>query len=367
MLTIRVTSLPDGRLALAFPYDAGIVAKIRSIPGRRWHPDDRRWSVPGGATGVATLRRLLAGEHLSFDDVAPTLAGEHLAFRDVAPTPPVEPERLLLKLREELRLRGYSPGTHKLYHHHVSRFLRWADRPAERIGPDGLRAYLYELVDGRGVSRSYQSQAVSALKFLYDHVLRRPQHLDDIPRPRKEKRLPAVLSRDEVRRLLACVQNPKHKAILMLVYSAGLRVSEVVRLRPEDLAPDRRLLHVRAGKGRKDRYTLLSPIAYAAVQAYLPLAPRSDWLFPGDRPDRHLHARSVQKVLEAARVRAGITRRATVHTLRHSCATHLLESGTDLRYIQEILGHASPKTTEIYTHVSQRELGRIRSPLDEPG
>jgi integrase/recombinase XerD len=155
----------------------------------------------------------------------------------------------------------------------------------------------------------------------------------------------------------------------MLLYPGGLRVSEVVRLRLVDLDGDRGLLRIRSGKGRKDRYTLLSRIALEAVERHLLFQdrPSGPWLFPGERQGRHLGTRSVQKMVSRAGVRAGIRKRVTPHTLRHSFATHLLEGGTDLRYIQELLGHASSRTTEIYTHVSNRDLSRIRNPLDELG
>lgn len=219
------------------------------------------------------------------------------------------------------------------------------------------------LIDEKKVSRSYLDQAISAIKFFYKRVLRKPQPVAEIPRPRKERRLPTVLGREAVLRLLYAVDNLKHQALLMLVYSAGLRVSEVVRLRPEDLNEERGLIHVR-GKGRKDRYTLLSKVALKVVTAYQEAYHPEGWLFPGAKPGRHLSARSVEKVLEKARKRAKSPQHATPHTLRHCFATHLLEEGADLRYIQELLGHSSPKTTQIYTLVSRKELSRIRSPLD---
>jgi site-specific recombinase XerD len=151
----------------------------------------------------------------------------------------------------------------------------------------------------------------------------------------------------------------------MLIYSAGLRVGEAVRLKPADLDLDRHLVHVRGGKGHKDRYTLLSAVAVSAVREYRSIYPVGTYLFPGDRIDRPLAVRSAQKIVATARRSAGIAKHMTPHTLRHSFATHLLEAGTDLRYIQELLGHASTKTTEIYTHVSKRNIARIRSPLDD--
>jgi len=173
-----------------------------------------------------------------------------------------------------------------------------------------------------------------------------------------------VLSKDEVTRLLDSVRNRKHRAILMLVYSAGLRVSEVVRLKLEDIDVRRRLIHIKGSKGRKDRYTLLSSVALEVLRDYYRFYRPRKWLFPGKRKDRHISARAVQKVVTATGKRAGIRKKLTTHTLRHSFATHLLENGTDLRYIQELLGHKSSKTTQIYTHVTRKDLVRIVSPLD---
>jgi len=160
------------------------------------------------------------------------------------------------------------------------------------------------------------------------------------------------------------VSNIKHKVILMLIYSAGLRVSEVVRLRPEDLDTQRKLIHIRGGKGRKDRYTMLSDVALKMLSIYMQAKVPESWLFSGQKADAHITTRTVQKIFDDAVKKAGIRKEVSVHSLRHSFATHLLESGVDLRYIQELLGHKSSKTTEVYTHVSNKDLSKIRSPLD---
>lgn len=209
---------------------------------------------------------------------------------------------------------------------------------------------------------------MSALRLLFESVLATPLVMKGIPRPRKERRLPTVLSRREVEALIASIRNVHHRALVMLLYSAGLRVSELVRLRPGDLDRDRGLVYVRAGKGRKDRYTLLSDRALEATDRHLRMEPRvGTWLFPGGRrADRHLTTRSVQKVVARSAARVPIEKKVTPHTLRHTFATHLLEAGTDIRFIQKLLGHASTRTTEIYTHVSRTSLSRIRSPLDPP-
>jgi len=237
---------------------------------------------------------------------------------------------------------------------------RLPDDPAERA-----EAYILQLIQLQGISRSYQNQLVSALRFLCESVLGKPKLALKIPRPRKERRLPAVLSQGEVSRFLRKPRNPKHRAILMLLYSAGLRVGEVVRLKPSDLDMERGLVHVSRGKGRRDRYTLLARRAAEAVGIYRDAYPTDRWLFPGDRPDRHLTTRSVQRIVKNAAAAAGIEKNVTAHTLRHSFATHLLESGTNLRIIQELLGNQSARTTQIYTHVAQSTIEAVRSPLDD--
>lgn len=173
-----------------------------------------------------------------------------------------------------------------------------------------------------------------------------------------------MLSKEEVARILSSVDNIKHKAILMLVYSAGLRVGEVVRLKPEDIDSKRMLIHVKGSKGRKDRYTMLSGKALEILRKYWKDYRPKKWLFEGSRDEKYLSTRTVEKILEHTCKKAVIRKDVSVHTLKHSFATHLLEDGTDLRYIQEILGHKDGKTTEIYTHVSTKSIGKIRSSLD---
>jgi len=205
---------------------------------------------------------------------------------------------------------------------------------------------------------------VSAIKFLCQNILNKNDLTIYVPRPKKEHKLPVVLNQKEVFRILELVKNEKHHAILILIYSAGLRVGEVVRLKIEDIDSERMLIHIKQGKGRKDRYTMLSQVALKILRDYTTRYKPETWLFPGGKENKHLTERSVQKVFEKALQKARIKKNVSVHSLRHSFATHLLENGTDLRYIQELLGHESSKTTEIYTHVSEKEVRRIQSPLD---
>jgi integrase/recombinase XerD len=246
----------------------------------------------------------------------------------------------------------------------LRRFL--LDLPPGPITTTKLRNYVEQFVD-RGISAGYHGQFVAALRFFCGHVLRDRGLVAAVPSPKRQRSLPAVLSMSETRRLFGALVNPKHRLMALLLYSSGLRVSELLRLRAEDLDMDRRLVRVRRGKGGKDRYTVYSEAAADDVAHYRALYAPQHYLFPGARPDRPMSSRSVQHVIAAAAKRAGIEKRVTPHTLRHSFATHLLEHGIDVRHIQELLGHASLATTQLYTHVAQRDALHIRSPLDLMG
>jgi len=222
---------------------------------------------------------------------------------------------------------------------------------------------LYYLAENRNSSTSTLNIAINALKFYYGNILKR-EFVYKIRRPKKDKKLPIVLSREEVSQIISSIINIKHKTIIILIYSSGLRVSEVVNLKIEDIDAQRKLIHVRNAKGRKDRYTILSEVAMKTLKLYIESCQPKRWLFPSKNVNSHITTRTVQRIFEHACKNIGMKKEVAVHSLRHSFATHLLESGVDLRYIQKLLGHKSSKTTEIYTHVSNRELSKIRSPLD---
>jgi len=266
-------------------------------------------------------------------------------------------------LRRELVSRKYSYKTVKGYIYYNRDFLNFIKKPPSGVSDSDIKDYLYYLAEEKQAATSTLNQAINALKFYYSTMLKK-KFFYEIRRPRKDKRLPVVLSKEEVAKILASIDNIKHKAILMLVYSAGLRVGEVVRLKPEDIDSKRMLIHIKGAKGRKDRYTLLSETALGILREYWKKYRPEKWLFGGAKEGRYLSIRSVDKIFRNACDKTEIKKDVSVHTLRHSFATHLLEGGTDLRYIQELLGHAHSKTTEIYTHVSTKSLGKITSPLD---
>jgi len=270
------------------------------------------------------------------------------------------------RMREDMRIRNLSDRTQKCYIRHVAQFALHFGRSPDELGPEHIRRYQLFLVEEKRASWSLFNQAVCALRFLYGVTLRKDWAIEHIPHAKRERKLPAVLSVAEVRRVLGAVRNDKHRVILMTIYAAGLRLSEAVHLRVADVDSERMVLHVRRGKGHKDRVVPLSPRLLESLRGYWrAFRPRS-YLFPGSKADSPIHPTAIQKVFRTACLTVGLRKRASVHTLRHSYATHLLEAGTDLRSIQAWLGHASLNTTALYLHISAGGSNG-RSPLDTLG
>jgi site-specific recombinase XerD len=268
------------------------------------------------------------------------------------------------QMSQEMVLRGFSPETQKTYLHWVQDFVRYTGTSPETTGSEQIRGYLHHLLDIRGLSSTSSQQAYSALKFFYQGVLGRNWTALSIPRAKRPKHLPVVLSVEEVHRLLKAVQSQKYRMVLLVIYSAGLRLSEALKLKVSDIDSDQMMIRVVSGKGQKDRYTVLAKETLSQLRVYWRLYRPIDWLFPGSNPSHYLSPSSVQKVFNRAKVAAHITKYGHVHSLRHSFATHLLASGTDIFYIQRLLGHADLKTTLVYLHVSSRDVARVTSPID---
>ncbi|WP_179033038.1 tyrosine-type recombinase/integrase [Paenibacillus kribbensis] len=329
---------------------------IRSIPGRKWVPDEKIWTIPYSISAVESMLeayrscKFECDERLNKElpyiqewlDQRRVQANAVLSSSDRGEWNPNQRQ----ELRDALVARGYSSKTIKAYISQTERFFAGLQGTEASINDATVQKYALALLE-KGLSHAYVNQAISALKFYFRHVLKQLKSTAYV-RPKKESKLLDVLSLNEVMRLLEAVKNPKHRAILYLTYTSGLRVSEVVRLRPKDCDRERKVLKVRQGKGRKDRQTLLSEAAFAVVEQYIGVKQPEGWLFPGQREGRHLTERLAQKVFEKALAEAGICKQASIHSLRHSFATHLLENGIDLRYIQELLGHQSVRTTERY-------------------
>jgi site-specific recombinase XerD len=268
------------------------------------------------------------------------------------------------RMIDDMTLRNLAPRTIQAYVERVADFTRHFGISPEHLGPDQIRTYLLHLAQQRRVSWSHFNQTRSALRFLYRVTLARDWVVEGVVCPKQPRKLPVVLSLDEVAQFFAAITNLKHRAILITAYAAGLRVSEVVGLRCDDIDSRRMVIRLRQAKGRKDRYVMLSPRLLTLLRSYWKAVRPKDYLFPGRHPDRPIAPRTVQLVCQTALSVSGLKKRVSPHTLRHSFATHLLEGGTDLRTIQILLGHRSLNSTARYTHVATAALRSTRSPLD---
>lgn len=266
------------------------------------------------------------------------------------------------RMTEDMRIRNLSPNTIDAYLRQVSRFARHFKRSPAELGPEEVRDYQLHLTQRR-MSFTTINQAACALRFLYRHTLGKEWAVDRVPYAKKPKKLPLVLSQGEVRRFIAAIESPHHRVIAMTMYGTGLRVSEAIALRPENIDSKQMLIRVVQGKGRKDRLVPLPTTLLRELrQQYRRKQPRN-WLFPGPFEGRHISQDAVTHAFIRARHAVG-GKPVTPHSLRHSFASHLLESGTDLRTIQVLLGHASLSTTSIYLRVSRKLIGGVKSPLD---
>jgi integrase/recombinase XerD len=266
-----------------------------------------------------------------------------------------------LKLLEQKR---YSNNTIRTYSNYFRDFqFYFFDKKIDDLSPDEINDYILSLIIEKKISPSQQNQRINAIKFYYEKVLGKEKLSFSINRPRRERKLPGVLTPAEVQRIISSIANIKHKCILSLIYSGGLRRSEVLNLKKEDIDSGRMLLKVRGGKGKKDRYTTLSEKVLELLREYYREYRPKGFLFEGPE-GRQYSATSIQNILKKSANKAGIKKRVHIHMLRHSFATHLLEQGTNLRLIQQLLGHESIKTTEIYTHITNADINKITNPFD---
>jgi site-specific recombinase XerD len=278
-------------------------------------------------------------------------------------------ELLMTTLRQrmiaDMQVRHLSPRTIRTYVDHVAKFAAFFHKSPDLLGPDEIRRYQIYLVQEKQVGWSSFNQCVCALRFLYRITLGKDWAISQIPFPKPERSLPVVLSLSEVQQFLHSITSLKYRAVLMTAYAAGLRISEVTSLRVSDIDSKRMLIRVRQGKGRKDRYLMLSPALLSMLRLYWQAARPSDYLFPSRKPNLPISLTAVQKACRRAGRDSGLEKHVTVRMLRHCFATHLLEAGTNIRVIQMLLGHSSVHTTEIYAHVSPQSVQLTASPLDQ--
>lgn len=365
---ILVIKTRIGRLKLIFGYNPTLAKTIKSIPYYQYDLKNKWWTIPYSGQFLEEVKRKIGelGLVLIFEE-------EEKNTEVVAKVSPYDipnyrkcPEEYIQKLEE----RRYSQSTIRAYVPLFEEFVNhFPSIPIEEMGEKEIMEFSHYLVTVRKVSSSHQNQAINAAKFYFEKVKGGERKYYHVDRPIREKALPEVCSEEEIVAIFKATENLKHKAILMTIYSAGLRISELINLKIKDIDSKRMQIRIEQAKGKKDRYTILSPKTLKILREYFKNEKPSEFLFEGqgstnEKPIPY-SARSIQAILKQSLKVTGIKKKVTVHTLRHSFATHLLENGTDLRYIQSLLGHESPKTTQIYTHITTKGFDQIISPLDK--
>jgi integrase/recombinase XerD len=332
------------RIAVYFEKNAEWIARIKQLEGSRWSQTLGVWHLPD--TEENRIRFKLTPLSHSI--------------------PSSEGIEQIEKFKQWMRSKRYSESTVTTYSEALKSFLVfYRDKAVAEISNEDVIVYNNEHILKNNLSASYQNQVTNAIKLFFQTIRDTKMMVDKIHRPKRAKVLPNVLSKEEVKLILNAHSNIKHKMMLSLIYSCGLRRSELLNLKPADIDSNRNIVLLKNAKGKKDRIAPLSPkILEMLREYYIGFKPKT-WLFEGQVAGEHYSEQSLQSVLKQALQKAGIKKPVTLHWLRHSYATHLLESGTDLRYIQELLGHSSSKTTEIYTHVSTKSLQQIKSPFDD--
>lgn len=343
-----------------FEYNQSAIRIVKCLRGIKWDGDLKVWKIE---------KAIISREHISQHFEQYGLQYEILSHDRFISAESCVPnlsecwQYELDRFEKYLILKNFSEKTIKNYLSHTKRLMSYCMATDQDLDDNAIRTYAVSSFVDRTCSRSYVSQSISAYKnFMKSHGVHK--QLNEIPRPKRDKLLPKVLSQGEVARVLTAPTNLKHRAILFTVYASGLRVSEAACLKVSDIESERMMLRVERGKGSNDRYTMLSETAMIVLDVYIKSYGPKHWLFEGQQPNSHISERSIQHIFKKALEKAGINKEVGIHVLRHSFATHLLEGGTDLRFIQELLGHRSPKTTQIYTHVTDKRLQKIRSPLD---
>ena len=357
------------RFLIFFRYDQEIIGKVKSIPGSRWEHFGRDWHIAGIGLNLNRLRREFGDcmhYDLQFPQMQKVLQGKVVASGVHIEHMSEENKRILQLFRDYMERGRYSRSTERTYYDIMRTFVRF-------ISPKSLTGdlegesdrFITEYIIRKKLSGSYQNQFISAFKLLFKEVIRTPVHVEFIKRPRAGFRLPNVLNKREVRSIIVATRNVKHRAMLSLTYACGLRCGELLNLKLTDIDSVRGLLKINHAKGNRDRVVPLPKNMVEELRVYYQQFRPETWLFEGNTPGKRYSTRSVEEVIKKSVQLAKIKKSVTLHWLRHSYATHLHENGVDIKYIQMLLGHKNTKTTEIYTHVSQKSLLQIRSPFED--
>ena len=358
----------NNRTLVRFPYDKELISSIKTIREAQWNSNERAWIIPSETKLTDLIFKTFKGVawiHLKRSQHVPVkkrTEGEPLkrCQQQIEKTP------IITAFINYLRSRRYSENTIDTYSDAMNVFLNFTgQKPIEDIDNNDVIRFNNDYILARGLSASYQNQVVNAIKLFFDKIAHKRLIIEQLHRPRAEKKLPNVLSKEEVKSILEAPLNIKHRTMLSIIYACGLRRSELLNLSLKDIHRERMILIIRQSKGKKDRIVPLSEKLLNMISDYLKASRPTNWLFEGQNAGEQYSEKSLENVLKQSVLKAGITKPVSLHWLRHSYATHLLENGTDLRYIQELLGHNSSRTTEIYTHVSTKSIQKIKSPFDD--
>lgn len=331
------------RISVQFENKKELILRFKKLNGARWSSSLQTWHLPD----TKEYRKLFKIE---------LEANQYLSL---------ENQNYLKQFILWLRSKRYSENTIKVYSEAVRVFLLFhTNKQITKIDNSDVILFNNEYILHKKLSSAYQNQFVNSLKLFFKIITNRKINIDLIHRPKKSKTLPNVLSKEEVKTILESYRNSKHKMMLSLIYACGLRRSELLNLKPTDILSDRNLLHIKDSKGKKDRVVPIPSTLIEQLRMYYKLYQPKKYLFEGQKSGERYSEKSLQCIFKQSLIKVKNNKPATLHWLRHSYATHLLEAGTDIRYIQELLGHKSSKTTELYTHVSTRELQKIHSPFD---
>ena len=334
----------ENRIAIYFEKNADLISRIKKLEGALWSYSIGAWHLP------------------DTEDYRKQFSLRLIEDRQ----PSIEGIEGIKKFQHYLQSKRYSANTIKTYSEALkSFFVFYRKKVISAIDNNDVIVYNNEFILSNGYSASYQNQITNAIKLYFKTIKETKIELDKIHRPKRSKSLPNVLSKEEVKAILEAHSNVKHKMMLSLIYSCGLRCGELLSLQPVHIDSKRNIVLLKNAKGKKDRIAPLSPKILAMLRDYYKVYKPTVYLFEGQNSGESYSEKSLQSVLKQALKKVNITKPVSLHWLRHSYATHLLESGTDLRYIQELLGHSSSKTTEIYTHVSTKNIQQIKSPFDD--
>ncbi len=354
------------KLGLYFPYDNDLIKLVRTLPNAKWSKTFGCWHIDNNSSNLKEIYKVFIGVAKLDTRAVYTPCLPVKKDTGVLATLNEDKFKKITQFKDWLSSRRYAESTIKTYTDALQTFLRFYHfKSLPEINNEDLIRFNNEYILANKYSASFQNQVVNAIKLFFKKIEGTQLELDLIHRPKRAKLLPNVLSKEEVKAILDAPANLKHKAMLSLIYACGLRRSELLHIKPAHVDSIRKVLIIKQSKGKKDRITPISDKLIHLLRDYYKVYNPINWLFEGQKRGDQYSEQSLQSVLKQAVVKCNIKKPVTLHWLRHSYATHLLESGTDLRYIQELLGHSSSKTTEIYTHVSTKSLQNIKSPFDE--